>query len=303
VIFTVAPAIQQHPAAAQAQLHRSLFEQFTFRTSLCTRPSDSYNQGVFEYHQPFAQRENMTPLERLAILRNGACAPPQFITEYYGLPWPFENELNSDFQIWRKTLARPTTCGQDSASRYEIEAFMQHQHIVPRKWMAALLGMQEVSFDNLTQRLGDLGLRPQRYLPYDNMAATSLSEDIIPALPNLRFWTFASQNSFCTRLHADIVSALGFVVEPMFCDTSTRIQDYPRQYAKHFDCLTLAPLSVKHTVWLDFRKPLSLGPDRCSKLFYASHRDDLQPFCAGTSEPEDLDIYEQLIAGGQSGGG
>ena len=74
------------------------------------------------------------------------------------------------------------------------------------------------------------------------------------------------------------------------------MQDYPRQYAKEFDCLTLVPLSGKHQMWLDFRKPLYLGPDRCSKLIYIENHDLLRPFCAGTYEPDDLDTYRHFCA-------
>jgi hypothetical protein len=49
-------------------------------------------------------------------------------------------------------------------------------------------------------------------------------------------------------------------------------------------------------MWLDFRKPLSLGPDRCSKLFYTENHDDLLPYRAGTQEPRDIDIYNHFVA-------
>ena len=49
--------------------------------------------------------------------------------------------------------------------------------------------------------------------------------------------------------------------------------DYPRQFASDFDCVTLAPVSGKHQIWLDFHKPLDLPPDRCSKLFYVENRE------------------------------
>lgn len=238
----------------------------------------------------------MTPLDRLELFQSGPCVPSQLVEEYYGLKWPFQGELENDFQIWRKRLQRPKDCGEDRVSRYEIEAFLQQKRILPKRWMAAIFGMEPESIDKLIAKLDRLGLRPQRYLPYDGIVASELSEDIVPALSGLRFRTFGDHNSFCARLHAEIESALAVKIEPLFCKTSTEMQEYPRQFAKYFDCLTLEPLSVKHTVWLDFHKPLSLGPDRCSKLFYTSYRERLSPFCAGTREPDDLEVYEQYLA-------
>ena len=49
-------------------------------------------------------------------------------------------------------------------------------------------------------------------------------------------------------------------------------------------------------MWLDFRKPLNLAPDRCSKLLYVENHDVLRPYCAGTQEPDDLQQYAQILA-------
>jgi len=48
-------------------------------------------------------------------------------------------------------------------------------------------------------------------------------------------------------------------------------------------------------MWLDFQKPLSLGPDRCSKLFYAENHHALRPYRAGRQEPDDLEMYQQFF--------
>ena len=108
----------------------------------------------------------------------------------------------------------------------------------------------------------------------------------------MRFRTFADHNAFCERLHAEIGKA-GVDVEPLFCATSTKLDEYPRRFAMHFDCLTLEPLSTKHAVWLDFRKPLNLPPDRCSKLLYAEDREQPStPADIPDDEPEE-DVLEQ----------
>ncbi len=239
--------------------------------------------------------------EYFGCLSSGEFAPEQYVSDYYGLNWPFEGELLADFNIWVNKLRLRKTCPAGAVSRYELESFMQAKNIISRKWMAIRLGMDLKSFDEISQRLDELGLRSQRYLPYDQMAAESLSEDIVPSLPGLKFRTFGDHNSFCERLHADLNNVLSIVIEPTFCATSDELQEYPRQYAIAFDCITLKPLSTKHSVWLDFRKPLILGPDRCSKLLYAANREQLSKFCAGTSEPHDLEFYVNFLKGQDNG--
>jgi hypothetical protein len=236
---------------------------------------------------------------RFEMLRQGPCVPPEYVSGYYGLPWPLPDDVRPDYEAWLGLLKRRSNCGANGLSRYELESFMQRQGVVPKKWLGARLGMHVASLDELLGRLKNLGMRPQRYVVYEDLIAESLAEDIVPHLPGLKFRTFSDHNSFCERLHADLNQVLGIKVQPLFCATSVRIQDYPRQFASNFDCITLAPLSGKHQMWLDFRKPLNLAPDRCSKLLYIENREALRPFAAGTQEPDDLEQYAQFLAGKQ----
>ncbi len=234
--------------------------------------------------------------QRLEFLVHGSCVPIEHISGYYGLTWPFVGDLANDFELWRNHSRRQGECAQGQAPRFLIESFMQEKRVTSKKWMAARLGMSEACFNGFVQRLQDLGLRPQRYVVYPDMTAESLAEDLAPALRGLRFRTFSDHNSFCERLHAALRDELGIHVEPLFCATSLNIQDYPRQYADNFDCITLEPLSGRHQVWLDFRKPTNLEPDSCSKLFYLENHDLLGPYRVATREP-DLTAYEEFVGG------
>ena len=234
-------------------------------------------------------------LERLDFLRQGPFAPLQYIGDYYGLPWPLPDEARADFETWLGQLRRRTTYPDGSVSRVELERFLDRQNVVPKRWMAARLGMQPASLDDLLSQLSRIGMRAQRYIVYPELIDEALSEDLTPNLPGLRFRTFGDHNSFCERLHAELHQVLGISITPLFCATSDRIQDYPRQFAMHFDCLTLEPVSGKHQMWLDFRKPLNLSPDRCSKLLYVENRETLRPYCSGTQEPDDLDQYKHYL--------
>ena len=240
----------------------------------------------------------MTGLEQrhFEMLRQGPCVPAEYVTAFYGLPFPLPDDFRTKYETWASQRRRRPGCDKECISRYELESFMRKLKVVPKKWMGARLGMSLHSIELLLSHLEEIGMQPQRYVVYSDLISEALPEDIIPNLPSLKFRISSDHNSFCTRLHIDLDQVLGFKVEPLFCATSDRIQDYPRQFASDFDCLTLAPVSGKHQIWLDFRKPLNLPPDRCSKLFYVENREALRPYCASTEEPADLDVYAQLLA-------
>jgi hypothetical protein len=239
--------------------------------------------------------------QRFDFLREGPCVPVEYVRDYYGLTWPLSVDLRQDFEAWRGRLRRPAHCGDEAVSRYELESFMQQKDVETKKSMGARLGMTVDSLEQVLSHLSGLQMRRQRYDVYPDLVARSLSEDLVRNLPGLKFRVSSDHNAFCARLHSELQNELKIEVEPLFCATSDILQDDSRQYAREFDCITLAPLSGRHQIWLDFRKPLNLGFDRCSKLFYAENREALRPYCAGTQEPDDVDEYIQLPAGQQNG--
>ena len=177
---------------------------------------------------------------------------------------------------------------------------MVRSDALTKKWMGARLGMTEGTLDRLLARIDVFGMQRVRYELGSEFIADSLQEDLVRYVPGMRFRTFGDHTSFCERLHAEIGKA-GVRVDPLFCATSTKVGEDPRLFAMYFDCLTLEPLSNKHAVWLDFRKPLNFPPDRCSKLVYAEDHERLMPFIAGRSEPNDLISYEDFLAGRRNG--
>ncbi|MCL4205669.1 MAG: hypothetical protein KJ000_24570 [Pirellulaceae bacterium] len=240
---------------------------------------------------------NMQEHQRFDWLRQGPCVPFAYVRDYYELDWPPTGDLEHDYEKWVNLKKRRHKCSEDELSRYEIEAFMQEKSVVPKKWMAAQLGTDTASLDELLGRLPDIGMRPQRYVVYADLIDRSLPRDIVSSLPSLEFVTFSNHDSFCKLVHAELRDNLGIQLEPLFCATSKLVQDDPPRYASYFDCLTLDPVCGKHQLWLDFRKPLELAADRCSKLLYAHNREELAPYCAGTREPDDLEWYESFLAG------
>lgn len=151
-----------------------------------------------------------------------------------------------------------------------------------------MLGMQEQSLRRLVGTKDQLGLVAD-YIYFDELVQASFKDDVAGALESLRFRTFGSHSDFCRRLHNALKQEQGIDVDPLFCATSELLDEKP-ECAHYFDCLTLRPLSVRHSLWLDFRKPLVLPPDRCSRLLFAENQDELRPHVAG-SAPPDVSAY------------
>lgn len=239
--------------------------------------------------------------QHLQLLASGQCVPGDYIRDYYGLTWPLSPDTALALDQYRKTSRNPAKCGESQWSRYEIEGFMARFDLLTKKWMGARLGLTSPALDRLIAKLDVFGMQRSRYEQGSEFIAESLSEDLVRHVPGMRFRTFGDHNAYCRQLHAELSKA-GIQIEQkdrLFCATSTRLDDYPRRFAMHFDSLTFEPLSTKHSTWLDFRKPLNLPPDRCSKLLYVQNRQQLRPFVAGTSEPEDLDQYVHYIEAAQ----
>ena len=133
------------------------------------------------------------------------------------------------------------------------------------------------------------------YELYPGIVDESLGDDLIRSLNGLRFRTFGTHDSFCEALHESLRETHAIGVEPWFSERSVALGESPRLFASTLDSVRLEPLSVRHTVWLDLGKPISLEPDRCSKLFYFENRDELRGLLSGSDEPESMGIYEEHL--------
>jgi hypothetical protein len=243
---------------------------------------------------------------RFDMLR-GRFVDAQYLVDYYGLDGLAGNaNLLADIARYRGTLRNIPDTPPGEFDRYVLEGFLQTRRLLPIKWAAARLGMKPTLLTTILGRRMDLPtpLRSE-YLEYDCLIEEGLAEDFVRALPQFRFRTFSDHESFCERLHVAVGQSLAIPDAEinegkLWCATDQALSevglgDYPPRYGYHFDCLTCEQLSGAHAMWLDFRKPLALGPDRCSKLVFVRHRQELQAWIAGTRAPDDLEKYEEYV--------
>lgn len=217
------------------------------------------------------------------------CVDKEFLTETHKIAWPPDDRFVDDFATWLSSHGRARPCEEGKIHRYAFERFIQSQKLLTRADASASLGMRPESLDELLPKLPRLGLS-KKYAVYPGIIDSSLSDDLVSSLKNLRFRTFYDHDSFCKLLHSAIHEALGLTIEELFCETADELGGQ-RLYASTWDNITLKSLSARHSVWLDCKKPLSLAPDRCSKLFLARHYEELRDYLAGREEPRDMRFY------------
>src|SRR5438034_3559351 len=112
---------------------------------------------------------------RLEFLSAGPCVPGEYVIDYYGLTWPFTKDTASALDHYRSSARRPTKCPEGQWSRYELEGFMVRSDVLPRKWMAARLGMTEATLNALLAKLDVFGMQRTRYEQGAEFIADSLS--------------------------------------------------------------------------------------------------------------------------------
>jgi hypothetical protein len=101
----------------------------------------------------------------------------------------------------------------------------------------------------------------------------------------LTHYVFGDHRDYCQQLHQEIERDLNVKVTPVYCVTSVAASETPVDYGHDFDCLTFQPIGIKYQVWLDFKKPMYLSPDRCGSAFYVQNESLLKKFKFPGDEP------------------
>ncbi len=213
--------------------------------------------------------------------------PWPFVETYYGLR--AGDPVLKRVERWVTTLRSPREfLRAEGIDRRLLEYFLQTYQVVPRRWAAAELGMTVESFDTTLKLLDAQG----PYLPVGQDASASLVARSFVSqfhsfFPSIANRVFSDHSSKCQHVHDAIMNELKFAVEPLWCETSRRVDSSDdRDYAHDFDCLSFEPMGLRHQVWLDFKKPMNLRPDACSELTFVAFETTLRPYLFDGREPE-----------------
>ena len=133
------PVVVTGHRAALGRHHRRLGLQLQFRIQFEVAPADHQ----FSFLQTLAHQ----------VIIARARSQHGYVRDYYGLDWPLPDDVRPDYEKWLRQRNRPYNCGHGWASRYELENFLQQKAILPKKWMAASLGTNVSSLEQLLGRL------------------------------------------------------------------------------------------------------------------------------------------------------
>jgi hypothetical protein len=225
---------------------------------------------------------------RLEELKGPWCSAV-FIREFYGLDLQQDRDVLGRFRAWSKRFWRGDVVKQSGGAyhRHALESFLQIGELLPRKWAAIELGMDQDSFDKTLEALATESLLPPG-VAQDPLVAKGLVRDIHRLFPALARTAFTTHSAYCGRLHAAITNDLGVTVTPLHCVTSEELKEDPPEYASDFDAITLEPVGTKYQVWLDFGKPINLKPDCCSLKLFAAEEAVLSHYVMRGDEPEEI---------------
>jgi hypothetical protein len=153
--------------------------------------------------------------------------------------------------------------------------------------------MDLASFDNVIEKLANDGpFLPTGQELSSSLVSRSFTSQFHALLPSVASKIFQNHSTRCKAIHAGIRQDLGLDVKPLWCEASRRLDAADRRdYARGFDALTLEPLGLRHQVWLDLGKPMTLRPDACSILTLASFKSIVESIIFG-ARPE---ISEQVL--------
>jgi hypothetical protein len=228
----------------------------------------------------------MTPeqRERFRHLQDPWCSYG-LLRDLYGIDLSKDLALEAALRSWGHRQERQVLKPGELANRHMLETFFQVMRLLPKKVAAVRLGMKASSLERVEEEL-----KPQGYLltsPLSGqLAEESRLRDIVEFLPSMSFATSGSHDDFCARLHEAICVDLKLEAEALHCVTSVARGESPVHYASDFDAITLKPIGVQYQIWLDFRKPMYLTPDRCAVKTYAENQEVLRDHVFAGEQPQ-----------------
>lgn len=228
----------------------------------------------------------MTPAEiktRLEAIRPHDWRKDVFLQWYEVDLWGGNSELFLYIEQWAlKYLGRKKIHDTETANRIAFEGYLQSQNMMPLAVAADQLAVPRDQFMNLLNRMAQMHLLKPSTEWREGLCGSELPEKLPAMLPSFPRRVFANIPSKIRTFHESLRKDLDLELEMVTTrpiDSDTDVPAYQR------DIITLEPVSLGDSVWLDFKKPISLRPDICAKRTYLRYKEQLVPFRMGP-EPE-----------------
>lgn len=228
--------------------------------------------------------------QRIASLARGELQPQDFMLETYGLSAAGLKDAQQNLEKWITRKRASFKTAAERTSRWAFELFYADLKLLAPKPAAARLSMTVPSLERVLEFA-------HQHLGFP-MSATGepgvgIREEFISNLykyfPGLATTVFGDHSHYCAALHKALKEE-GVEVDAVSDIGSLQLADAPADATYQLDIVTLEPIGVRYTVWLDFGKPMSLEPDQISIVTYAQFEDQLHSHIASYAQ-----IDERLL--------
>lgn len=232
----------------------------------------------------------MTPAheQRLATLLN-PIVPIEFIYEFYGVFLLSLPRFLHAYHTWTQRRAMKRFIASDTMiHRHGFELYLRHRRLVPAKFIAARHGMTPESLYTWIDAMKNEDIHVRAHGNLIDEGLFRHLDDIIPSWNGL---DLPDHEAFCERLHKSIEKEFKIDIDPVFCETATALKE--KAYAYGIDSITGHPFGLKRSVWLNLNKPLCVGYEACSLLFYCKNKDVLKQYKFTGEDP--LSSYDKKM--------
>lgn len=167
-------------------------------------------------------------------------------------------------------------------NRIAFERYLKSNNLMPLAFAADRLAIPRETLPGLLNKMAS-----ECYLMADSswnqgVCATTLPENLPDLLPSFPKRVYTNVTS---RIHAFHKAARKDVDDNLMMVETETLEGGERKPGYNRDILTLEPVALGDSVWLELGKPVSLPPDVCSKRTYLEFREQLDDVRMGP-EPE-----------------
>jgi hypothetical protein len=196
---------------------------------------------------------------------------------------PMDIKFKEKYESWYK-VKYSEKLDINNINIWRLEEYLKWQGIIQIDDAAAKLGMEVNSFKTVLNKYIQKLMAKTFFT--DELVYKDVVQDITKYL-FININIFKNHTEYCKIVHEKL-KGNGLEVTPLYCETSIILQESEPLFSFNIDDFTGEPVSEKYSLWLDFKKPITLKPYTCSLKTYALYRSILKDYLMGDEPEEEL---------------
>lgn len=196
---------------------------------------------------------------------------------------PMDSRFKEKYEIWYKVKYNEKL-DINNINIWRLEEYLKWQGLIQIDAAAAKLGMETNSFKTVLREY------IEKYTAKTYFTDDLVYKDVVQDITKYLFINiniFKTHSEYCKKIH-DKLKENGLKVTPLYCATSVILGESETLLSSNIDDFTGEPVSEEYSLWLDFKKPITLKPYTCSVKTYALYRGILKQYLMGDEPREEL---------------